>query len=570
MTTSAEPVETQVLIVGGGPVGLACSIDLSYRGIPHLLIDEGTQQARSVHPRMDQVGVRSMEFLRRWGVTAEVEAAGFPRTLQRDIVFKTAMLGYELEREPVICDGDRAPPPVSPQKHELCPQNFFDPVLQKISQRSRVAQTLYETRLLDFDQSVDAVEASLEDVQTGRKWRVTAQYLVGCDGANSRVAQKLGIGAAEQATLACSTNIFIESEELTRLMAERPGYRYILMEPAGVWASMVNMDGRSLWRLQILGGANWREWSEQEAHEALARALGRPVAYTLKSIVPWARRELVVDHFRKGRCFVAGDAAHQLSPTGGYGMNTGIGEALDLAWKLAAVIKGWGGPALLDSYEAERRPVAVRNAARGTVNFKRMTGVHGDEHLLDADENGRRVRDRVGHDIRAATSEEWDSLGIHLGYEYSSSPVICYDGEIARDDPANYIQSSRPGARAPHAWLSDGRSTLDLFGPAFTLLVFGDVTPDALIDAATTRGLPLSVERIDQPEIASLYEKPLVLVRPDGHVAWRGDAVGDEAVDLIDLVRGAAEGTSAQRLQEKVVASGNNDLRPEAVTTSRQ
>jgi 2-polyprenyl-6-methoxyphenol hydroxylase-like FAD-dependent oxidoreductase len=532
--------QTDVLIVGGGPVGLMLSIELSWRGIAHILIDQGARAARAVHPRMDQVSIRTMEHLRRLGNVADIEAAGFPRSMRRDIVFTTGVLGHELEREPVECDALRQPPSFSPQKHELCPQNFFDPTLQLIAERSTFADIRYDHQLLDFIDHGESIIASIEHADSGRQ-QIEAQYLAGCDGAGSDVARRLGITMDAATTLAQSTNIFIKSDELTGRAAARPGYRYILLDQNGIWASMINMNGRDVWRLQVLGGQNRRDWKEDEIQAAVAKAVGEDVPYSIISVVPWARRELVVEHFSKGRCFLVGDAAHQLSPTGGYGMNTGIAEAVDLAWKLEATLKGWGGPALLASYETERRPVALRNAKRSTVNFERMRSVPPELALMELTEAGTAARTRVGPLVKAALSEEWDSMGIHLGYNYADSPLVIPDGSPSLpDDAAHYEQTARPGARAPHAWLREGKSTLDLLGRGFVLMQFSpDADPKPLMRAAALRNVPVRLEQIDNPAIARLYEHAMVLVRPDGHVAWRGETASADALSIIDRIRGA-------------------------------
>jgi len=538
--------ETDILIVGGGPVGLTLSIELGRRGIRHMLVDKEPREARAAHPRMDQVSIRSMEHIRRWGAVGRVEAAGFPRELPRDVVFTQGILRPELDREPQEADATRALPPFSPQKHELCPQNFFDPVLQDLAESARSATILYGTKLMDFTDTGEAVIAELEAGSGGQRHKVAARYMVGCDGANSWIAQRLGLQPEQQTVLACSTNIFIECPALAELTADRRAYRYILIGPEGVWASMVNMNGRDVWRLQVLGGLEWPTWTEEQARAAIDRAIGGEVDYTLKSIVPWARNELVLDQFSIGRCFVAGDAAHQLSPTGAYGMTTGMAEAIDLGWKLGAVVEGWGAQGLLDSYDLERRPVAVRNAQRGTVNFNRMRSAITGELARADGESEETVAQRVGRALRTNMSEEWESMGIHLGYSYGSSPIVCAGDEPEpHAHPAHYVQSSRPGARAPHIWLDEGKSTLDLFGEGFTLLAFTpDIDTDGAARAARLRGVPLRIVEVENSEAAALYEKAMVLVRPDGHVAWRGDAVPSDWLSVIDHVRGAKRSAS--------------------------
>jgi hypothetical protein len=233
-----------------------------------------------------------------------------------------------------------------------------------------------------------------------------------------------------------------------------------------------------------------------------------------------------------------------MSPTGGFGMNTGIQDVVDLSWKLAAVIEGWGGEGLLDSYSVERQPVGARNVTEAGGNLRRMLSVPPHPDILDATPQGAAIRERVGREFSETMRREWHTLGIHLGYRYEGSPICCPDGSAAPDDnPRVYLPTARPGHRAPHAWLADGRSTLDLFGRGFALLGFGAAAAQArpLLDAAKQRKLPLSFAAIAEPRVAELYQRRFVLVRPDGHVAWRGDRIPEDALCVIDVVRGAAD-----------------------------
>jgi hypothetical protein len=280
-----------------------------------------------------------------------------------------------------------------------------------------------------------------------------------------------------------------------------------------------------------------------EVDAAIRKAVGRDFSFEVLSINNWTRRELVARRFGEGRVFIAGDAAHVMSPTGGFGMNTGIGDAVDLAWKLDAVIRGWGGPALLESYTAERRPVAVRNCREASDNLARMLSPQPTAALADDSDEGARAREEVGRAFTHAMSNEWQTLGIHLGYRYDESPVCRYDGTPAPPlEVARYEQSSRAGGRAPHVWLADGRSTLDLFGDGFVLLRLDEAADAEPLAAALRRnGVPLQTIDLFEPAVREAYGSALVLVRPDGHVAWRGNATGD-AEDIAGCVRGAGKG----------------------------
>jgi len=254
------------------------------------------------------------------------------------------------------------------------------------------------------------------------------------------------------------------------------------------------------------------------------------------------RRELVSERYHEGRAFLAGDSAHMLSPTGAFGMNTGIQDAVDLSWKLAAVLQGWGGPRLLDSYDAERRPIGHRNVREAAANFRRMTSPRPGPLLLDPTPAGDAFRQQLGAEFSAIMRHEWFTLGVHLGYRYEDSPICWPDGTVATaDDPNRYVPAARPGSRAPHLWLAPGHSILDLFGRGFALLGFGadPSAVDELMAAARTRGVPMTFTPIAHDAAARLYERKLVLVRPDGHVAWRGDRAPIDPLAVIDCIRGA-------------------------------
>ncbi len=310
-----------------------------------------------------------------------------------------------------------------------------------------------------------------------------------------------------------------------------------------MWATLVAINGRDQWRMSIVrSGDRQGEMGEDEVRDAIAKVVGVAFDYEILSILPWTRRELVAERYRAGRVFLAGDAAHAMSPTGGFGMNTGVGDIVDLSWKLDAVLGGWGGADLLDSYGVERRPVAVRAVTEASGNLGRMLSPGSNARLLEDSEDGAALRRQVGDRLAQAMLREWNTLGMHLGYRYDPSPVCVPDGsDAAPDDPGDYIPCARPGSRAPHVWLDDGRSTLDLFGRTFVLLCLGAGAPDAapLADAARRCGMPLEIVDLAEPAIEAAYEKPLVLVRPDGHVAWRGDAPPADPEAIIDTVRGA-------------------------------
>lgn len=536
-------IETPVLIVGAGPVGLALAGDLGWRGIPCVIVEQS--DGSIYQPRMDMVGVRTMEFCRRWGIVGDVEASPYPRGYPQDNIYMAGSLvkGWEIGRYPNPPMGEEHPPPQSPQKRERCPQNLFDPILQKFARSFEAVDLRYRHRFDSLGQSDDGVTVQLTDLETDETLSIDAQYVVGCDGAGSAVRAAVGIEMQGNPALTYTTNVIFRCDGFEALHGIPPGYRFILLGTEGTWATIVAINGRDQWRFSIVRSSDTpRELTEDEVRDAIARAVGIEFEYEILSILPWTRRELVADRYREARVFVCGDAAHMMSPTGGFGMNTGIGDAVDLSWKLAAVLEGWGGDLLLDSYGEERRPVAVRNVSEASGNLGRMLLGDNMDRLLDRTAAGEAARHQVGQDFSERMKREWQTLGVHLGYRYEGSPVCVADGtEAPPDNPNIYVQTARPGSRAPHVWLADGRSTLDLFGTGFVLLVLRDNPPDLepLAAAARKCKMQLDVVHVSEEAVAAAYGTAFVLVRPDGHVAWRGDALPDNPERIIETVRGA-------------------------------
>lgn len=534
-----------VIVIGAGPVGCAVAIELGRNGVKTLLVDKGDGSV--LQPKMDLVSVRTMEFCRRWGIADRVRAAGYNRAHPQDCVWLTALTGHEIAREPFPAPQDERPLAESPERKERCPQNFFDPVMAAAARSLATVNVQYETEYLAHGQDAESVTVRLTDVHSKAQRELRARYLVGCDGGASAVREQLGIGTGGNEVLTYTTNGIFRCPDFYGLHDKAPGYRYIFIGEEGTWSTLVAIDGQDTYRFSWVGNEQRHKPSEEELVAQIHRAMGKPFDLEVISTMPWVRREMVADAYGKGRVFLSGDAVRLNSPTGAFGMNTGIQDAVDLAWKLSAVLAGWGGPQLLASYEAERRPVAVRNVKEATVNLRRMLATRSEPPppaLFQDGAAGDRARAVYGAMCRDTMRPEWETLGIHLGYRYNASPVVIPDGTPEPEDTyTTYTPTARPGHRAPHAWLPDGRSTLDLFGNGFTLLRFAESgAGDGLVQAARARGVPLAEAHIADPKIASLYGSvPLVLVRPDGFVAWRGQVnAAREAEQVIDGVRGGA------------------------------
>jgi len=530
-----------VLIVGGGPVGLALAGELGWRGVPCTLIEK--TDGLIEQPKMDLVGIRTMEFCRRWGIVDWVRDAPYPPGYPQDYIYLTGLNGYELAREKFPGRGFEPCPPESPQKRERVPQDMFDPILARFARSFPNVTLRYETELLAFEERADGVRAGVRNAESQAE-TIEADYMVGADGGSSIVREQLGIGMSGNPALTYTTNVMFRCANFSELHDKGKGYRFIFIGPEGVWLTIVAVNGGDRFRMSIVGTPQKINHSDDDIRAALRRAMGRDFNYEILSVMRWVRRELVADRYGTDRVFIAGDAAHLMSPTGGFGMNTGIGDAVDLGWKLEAIHKGWGGGALLQSYDAERRPVGLRNVAEASRNLKRMLSTRerlpGPEIFEPGPQNDV-ARKEYGDWFAAIMRHEWFANGIMLGYRYDGSPVVWPDGTPAPPDLSHpYTQTARPGARAPHVDLEDGRSTLDLFGRGFVLLRLGpDAPTGARIErAAAERGMPLANIALPEPQVFAAYERRLVLVRPDGHVAWRADAEPADAGALIDMVRG--------------------------------
>ena len=507
-----------VLISGAGPVGLALAIELGRRGVDTVLVEkrDGTVSV----PKMSAVSARNMEFCRRWGIAQRVRNAIWAESNSLDFVYLTSLRGRELARMEVPAHARRGSLSYTPEGGCHCPQIYFDPILMETAASLPSVDLRYRTELVSFEQSGDGVEARLESGDTGGTETIEAGYLVGCDGAGGVVRDTLEIGLGGEGIVAQSLNIFFRSPELSRLHDKGWARFYRAIDGDGCWSELIAIDGDELWRLTVFDC----ERTPGTPESFLRRVVGCEFPFEIISASPWERRDVVADSYGGGRVFLAGDAVHQCSPTGGLGMHTGIEDAMNIAWKLDATIAGWGGRDLLASYEVERRPIGVRNVNFATRAFRQITGMPGGDALADDTEAGERQREafaKASADLRRYSVSEIDKAQ----YSYENSPICIPDGSPPLPETQRqYVPSARPGTRAPHAWIADGVSTLDLFGDGFVLLNFG-IGEDGfgpLAQAMEDRRIPFRVQRIDNGDIADIYRDPLVLVRPDGHVAWRG------------------------------------------------
>lgn len=535
---------TPVLIVGGGPIGLALAAELGWRGIATTLIEQNTPKIGAA--KMLLVGVRTMEFCRHLGIAPQVRDWGFPQDFCMDNVFVAGGLtGWEISRVKLPAMGGPADSEFSPERQRHCPQTWFDPMLREKANSYPHVQLRYEMRFEGFSQDEHGVSVRVRNSANGLQETIRCDYLVGADGHASAVRSQMGIEMRGHPHLDTSINIELDIPDLALLHRIGNASRYITVGPEGVWGTFVALDGRRTWRLTLYG-ANDIDVDALDIPAAIERVVGKPFEYKINSMGKWVRKMVVADSFSDGRVFLAGDACHTHPPNGGFGMNTGIGDAYDLGWKLEATLKGWGGPQLLASYDKERRPACHRAANESLVNYRRLTAGTRFPGIEDNTPEGERLRADLGRRLNEANVKAWQPVGVHLGHIYDPSPVVVPDGSPKpADDLVGYAPTARPGSRAPHYWIRPGVSVLDLFGAGFTLLRFAPVDASGLVAAARLRGVPIRVHDETAAQARTLYGCDLCLVRPDGHVAWRGSGVPADCAQIIDRARGAGSAAAA-------------------------
>jgi 2-polyprenyl-6-methoxyphenol hydroxylase-like FAD-dependent oxidoreductase len=551
VAVSPQPLAAHypVVIVGGGSVGLSLAAELGWRGIECLLVEE--REGLNDHPRANAVANRTMEYYRRWGIDEAITSAGIPPDMPAEYLWVSSLHGREIHRvslppfSKLVASHDASG--YATNEHQWSPylktitgQNEVEAVLLDYVDSRTSVERRFGCRLVDFVDDADGLRCRVEDCASGRVQTVAADYLAACDGGRSSVRQQLGIDYAGSAALASFVSIYFRAPDMIKHHAFGHGNIYFPIH-RDYRGFILTWDDDQTYTYHLVLDKG-RTASDIDPRQAITRVVGAAFDIEVLSVQQWTAHALVAEEYHKGRVVLVGDAAHLFSPTGGFGMNTGVSDAIDVAWKIQATLAGWGGPRLLSSYERERRPVGQRNTLEAADCFERLFALmgHGDE--LDADNAaGDALRERLRAELKAQ-EKLVSSSGTLLGYRYEGSDIIVADGSAEpADDARRYVPVARPGHRAPHVWLEDGVALYDRLGAGFTLLQLSAVPQDvtAFVDYAADIGLPLHVAHIATPAVREIYASDMVLIRPDLMVAWRWDGGLIEARTVLDCVRGA-------------------------------
>jgi 2-polyprenyl-6-methoxyphenol hydroxylase-like FAD-dependent oxidoreductase len=542
--------DTNVLIVGAGPVGLTLAIDLAWRGIDVTVV-ETRARAAPPEPKCNHVAARTMEIFRRLGIAEKVRNAGLPADYPHDISYRTSFTGTELTRIKIPCRRDRFtatdaadsnwPTPEPPHRIN---QIFLEPILFEHAAAQKRVTVVNRTSVEDVVVKDKGASVSLRDLDSGKVRRVDCRFLIGCDGARSVVRKAIGAELSGDAIIQRVQSTFIRAPGLIDRQRHPSAWGTGAINPRR--SGMVYaIDGSEHWLVHnyLRPGEDDFEAVDRDGSLRTILGVGADFRYEIISKEDWYGRRLISNKFRDRSAFIAGDAAHIWVPYAGYGMNAGIADAMNLSWLLAAHLNRWAPERILDAYEAERLPITSQVSrfamSHAEAEIKRRGAVPTE--IEEEGPRGEAARREVGRLTYEINVQQYACAGLNFGAYYDRSPIIAYDGAAQPSyTMSSYTPSTVPGCRTPHFFCEDGSSIYDAMGPEFTLLRFDpalDVT--ALSDAACKKGVPLRILDVRKPVPAAYEHGRLVLSRPDQHVAWRGDRVPMDAASLIDRVRGA-------------------------------
>jgi 2-polyprenyl-6-methoxyphenol hydroxylase-like FAD-dependent oxidoreductase len=531
-------VNTQVIIVGAGPVGLTLAIDLGRRGVRCILLEQ--KDAPQFLPKMERCNARTMEIYRRLGIAQKIRDAGFPRDVPMDVFIVTSLVERPLlhlpypsvaqaQAEIAACaDGSM---PLEP--YQLISQYTLEPLLKSVAETLPTVDVRYRHEFISFEQGAAGVCARVKCGDSTIE--LSAHYLVGCDGGSSNVRRQLGIALQGEANLLQLRQALYRCDDLFERIPIGKGRHYHVADAHSTF--LIVQDSTRHFTLHSVVD------SDNDMKTMFEQTVAMPVTYEMLSCAPWRQNLLLADQYGHKRVFLAGDAVHLVIPTGGLGMNSGVGDAVDLSWKLAATLKGWGGPALLASYGIERRQIGARNveASRHASRGRRAWRAAYKANIGDKTPEGAATRANLSRIADVEQRKSNEMIGAELGYRYADSPIIFPEtGDAPEADFMKYVPTSWPGARLPHVWLADGTALHDHIGDGYTLLCLRGAQANnaALAQAFASFAAPFSAVEIDEERPRDVYGYDLLLLRPDLHVVWRGNGLPDDPAKLAALATG--------------------------------
>jgi 2-polyprenyl-6-methoxyphenol hydroxylase-like FAD-dependent oxidoreductase len=532
-------LDTQVLIVGAGPVGLTLAIDLGRRGVRCILLEQ--KDAPQFLPKMERCNARTMEIYRRLGIAQKIRDAGFPRDAPMDVFIVTSLVEPPLLHLPypsvaqaqaeIVARNDGTLPL---EPYQLISQYTLEPLLKSVAESMPNVDVRYGCEFIGCEQDAACVRARVK-TGDGSSSELRALYLAGCDGGTSIVRRQLGIKLQGEANLLQLRQALYRCDDLFDRIPIGKGRHYHVADAHSTF--LIVQDSTRHFTLHSVAD------SDADMKTMFETTVAMSVNYEMLSVGQWKQNLLLAESYGQGRIYLAGDAVHLVIPTGGLGMNSGVGDAIDLSWKLAAMLQGWGGPGLLASYEIERRQIGACNveASRHASRGRRAWRAAYRPDIRDQTPEGAETRANLARIADVEQRKSNEMIGAELGYRYIASPIIASEpGDGPEHDFMTYVPTTWPGARLPHVWLKDRTALHDRIGDGYTLLRLGrkraDTTP--LEQAFASYAAPFTVLDINEKRPHDIYGFDLLLLRPDLHVVWRGNRLPDDSSNLAALATG--------------------------------